>query len=181
MRTTLPPRRAARGFTLVELVITVVILSILAAVAVPLYINLSYDARVAATKGNLAAFRERANIAYLATRKEYPDWLIESISYDMFNEAVMLILREPGSDALLPHPLMHNAPANAVVGGKDILRNANDTPPADLGQFCATYLERAPGTDSNGNGYPDGWIFFYQVQQIHAFTDDCSRANPAAW
>lgn len=49
--------RNQKGFTLIELVIIIVLLGLLAAVAIPRYIDLREDARKAAAKGNLDAAR----------------------------------------------------------------------------------------------------------------------------
>ncbi|HVY07168.1 MAG TPA: type II secretion system protein [Burkholderiales bacterium] len=48
-------RSSQRGFTLIELVVVIVILGILAATALPKFINLSGEARQAAVKGVAAA------------------------------------------------------------------------------------------------------------------------------
>lgn len=61
-------RTTTAGFTLVELVIVIIILGLLAAVAVPKFIDLSSDAKTAATN-SVAASLSAANAVNYAARK----------------------------------------------------------------------------------------------------------------
>lgn len=63
-------RIAQQGFTLIELVMVIVILGILAAIALPKFIDLQKDARVATVngaRGSLASTAAMAHAKYLAT------------------------------------------------------------------------------------------------------------------
>lgn len=57
-------RRGEKGFTLIELIIVIVIIGILAAIAIPRYIDMSAKAKEAAANGLTGALKASAAIAY---------------------------------------------------------------------------------------------------------------------
>ncbi len=70
MNTAFINRSKEVGFTLIELVCVIVLLGILAATALPRFINLSSDANIAVTKSTMSSF-------YSSARQINMKWLVE--------------------------------------------------------------------------------------------------------
>ncbi|HMP73823.1 MAG TPA: prepilin-type N-terminal cleavage/methylation domain-containing protein [Kiritimatiellia bacterium] len=64
LATPLPGLRHKRGFTLIEIVATVVILAVLAAIAIPRYVSLIEEARQRALEGAIAAGLSHLSLTY---------------------------------------------------------------------------------------------------------------------
>lgn len=79
---------AQRGFTLIELVVVIVILGILAAFAIPRFINISAEARVAAVNGLAGSMRSTSALLhgmYLAKGTNPATLTLEGVTINMVN------------------------------------------------------------------------------------------------
>ena len=76
--------KKSSGFTLIELVIVIIVLGILAATAVPKFINIQDDAKESALKGLSGALNSAANIVYAKSaidgNEKLPDQLVNKLS-----------------------------------------------------------------------------------------------------
>ena len=88
---------AARGFTLIEIMVVIVILGVLAALVVPSVLSRTDDARIVAAKSDLAAIRQALKL-YRLDNQRYPT-------------------TEQGLNALVAKPTEPPLPPNWKPGG----------------------------------------------------------------
>jgi len=127
------PRRAANGFTLLELVMVMTIIVILAAVGVTNYQHLQQKARESVLKQDLRELR-RALDQYAADREKLPSAL----------------------DDLVTSGYIHDVPVDPITVDKDWIADmGDDTISREGGQGVVDVHSNAPGVDSEGTAYKD--------------------------
>lgn len=138
--------RSNKGFTLIELVMVIVILGLLAAVAIPKYINLQNEANAASNMAYMGSIR---SIVSMKFSQETIRGTTEPNSYAKVGTAATL----PGqATAALYDGLMGTALPSGLTSGKDCAAVAAPTkwsglaPVAGGAPACNTWTLDATGT-----------------------------------
>ncbi len=136
MNQTMDASRGCRGMTLIELMITVVILGVIAAVAVPAYTQYMQNAR-----------RADARLALLQISNQMEKFYSNNLSYpSSFNQIGVASVSPDGfyNLSLTTNATGYSLTANAVSGEAQ----ANDT-------YCATFTLDSSGEE--GGTHDDCW------------------------
>ncbi len=96
-------RRKDKGFTLIELVMVIVILGVLAAVAIPVFVNLQTEANTASEKGVVGGIRAGLQTYFIDTtrgnRTSYPaslDGIADGTTASKANPLFTVVLTQGG-------------------------------------------------------------------------------------
>lgn len=133
-----------KGFTLIELVIVLILLGILAAVAVPKFMNLQEEAKKSGVKGAVASVRSAINIYYA--------------NANLKGKATVF----PPSEAVLKSILNGPIPDNAAVINPSADKKAIDvtttaTPPAVTAADSETATKAAWRYNSTTGQFWSNW------------------------
>ncbi|MCK4414987.1 MAG: prepilin-type N-terminal cleavage/methylation domain-containing protein [Candidatus Eisenbacteria sp.] len=111
-------RGGPSGFTLVELLIVAIVLSLLAAVAIPHFGNRSREAKQAAIDQNLAILNKAVELYYL-NHGAYPGTLAEETSWEIFADQLTLPTARDGSPGESYGPYLRtDIPPNPLNGSE---------------------------------------------------------------
>jgi len=151
---------AKPGFTLIELVLVIVIVGIVALIALPLYNDITWQARVAATKASQAALNEGLQLldaTYRINEQPLP-WITGNM--------------DPWAIEINDIFMGENFPVNQMLDSHLVDINIMDVSSFAV-NACADYLEAQVGTFD--------WIMFGDSREIMATTPDCTLEDPSTW
>jgi len=133
-----------RGFTMIELVVVIVILGILAAFALPKYMGLENQARVAAVNGMTGSIRSAANMAHGV-------WLASGNPATITVEGTAITITNGYPNALGLSQLIQDSSGFTIAPSPPVAGSANVTYTPNGARTPATcYVQYAPPAAASG-------------------------------
>ena len=197
------PMAYPKGFTLLELLIVIIIIGILSSFAIPNYMKMQDEARIANTKGKMAAIRGGIELAHAKIMisgvntgpdGDNPDWpTLEEIQYNELRlstrpesllhlQLVRSNLFSEESDKALPPcslpdmtPGMAQNPSGVTYRSLvDVTRSVRNANEAS----CWAYY---PGDERDTNGRMVDAMFFVNDDRPHSDNVDAADQGPSQW
>ncbi len=193
--------RDERGFTLIEMIIVIILLGLLSSMAIPYYLNMQTEAKIASTKGKLAAIRGGIELAHAkilvsgvntGPTGDNPDWpTLEEVRRNALTlstrpEPLRNLRLVRSNDfsieadqalptANLPDMTSGMAARPAGVADRSLQEATNRSRIASESTGWAYY----PGDERDANGQTIGAIFYINDDRTYSDNVDGSGRVPA--
>lgn len=197
------PHNNDKAFTLLELLIVIIILGTLSAVAIPHYLNMQKEAKIAAAKGKLAAIRGGIELAHAKilisganTGQEgaNPDWpTLEEIQYNELRLSTrpetLRNLKLVRSDIYSTEKDKSLPTCNLPDMTPGMSANQSAVTPRTLADVTTTIRQANeatcwayyPGNERDKNGRVVDAIFFINDDRPQTDNIDASDLRPSQW